>query len=201
MSLLILLRHGQSTYNQEGKFTGTTDVPLTLLGEQQAADAGKILSIFPITKVFVSQRKRAIDTYSILAKTAKLDLVPVVDHRLNEQDFGDLEGRKKEELEAIFGEEKVLEWRRAFHAHPPKGERFMAVQARLTQFFNECLAESIRNGEVILLVAHGNSLRALAVHLLDLKLSEIPNFELPNAKPLVLQYHNITKEYSIITRN
>lgn len=188
MSQLILLRHGESTFNALGKFTGTTDVPLTDKGKRQAAEAAQLLKNIRIDSVFTSERMRAKDTFEIINTELDLKLPYTIDHRLNEQDFGDLEGVEKSEAIRLFGEEQVLEWRRAFHAHPPKGERFIAVQTRVAHFFEEQILPALRENKNVLLVAHGNSLRALAIFLLKLHLSEIANFELGNAEPLFLDY-------------
>lgn len=183
-----MLRHGESTFNALGKFTGTTDVPLTDKGREQALGAGKLLAGTAPDAAFTSERIRAIDTCTIVLQELKSHLVPVQDHRLNEQDFGDLEGIEKSEAIKLFGEERVLEWRRAFHAHPPKGERFIAVQARVKLFYDECVKPLLLQNQTVLVVAHGNSLRALAIFLLDLHLSEIATFELGNAEPFVLDF-------------
>lgn len=197
MSQLILLRHGESTFNALGKFTGTTDVPLTDRGKQQAADAAQLLRTNQVDFAFTSERMRAKDTCTILLNELDLDLPVVIDHRLNEQDFGDLEGVEKNEAIRLFGEEKVLEWRRAFHAHPPRGERFLAVQTRVAHFYEEEVLPLLSKNQNVLLVAHGNSLRALAIFLLDLDLAEIPNFELGNAEPMTLIFSGTGKPFTL----
>ncbi len=188
MSQLILLRHGESTFNALGKFTGTTDVPLTEKGRNQALDAASLLRNSKIDHVFTSERLRAITTFEIIDAELHHQLTPIIDHRLNEQDFGDLEGVEKNEAIRLFGEEKVLEWRRAFDAHPPKGERFLAVQTRVGHFYEDQVKALLQSGQNVLLVAHGNSLRALAIILLNLHLAEIPTFELGNAEPFILEF-------------
>ncbi len=188
MSTLILMRHGQSTYNALGKFTGTTDVPLTQLGEQQAAQAANYLRKVNIDLAFTSNRIRAKDTLSILLKSLELELTTYTNDALNEQDFGDLEGLEKTKVAERYGEDKVFEWRRGMHAHPPQGEQFMAVQARVCSFYQQEIEPLLAQGKTILLVAHGNSLRALAISLLNITPSEITKFELENAMPFVLKY-------------
>lgn len=196
MSQLILLRHGESTFNALGKFTGTTDVPLTDKGRQQASLAADQLKNSPFDGVFTSERIRAIETYQLIKNKLGIDLDYIQDHRLNEQDFGDLEGVEKNEAIRLFGAEKVLEWRRAFDAHPPRGERFLAVQTRVAQFYQEHVLPQLIQNKTILLVAHGNSLRALAIYLLELDLSEIPTFELANAEPIVLNYNSANQLFT-----
>ncbi len=188
MSLLILLRHGESTFNALGKFTGTTDVPLTEKGEQQAITAAKTLKNIDIHTVYVSERIRAQRTFDLINQENKLHLQATTDHRLNEQDFGDLEGVNKDEAIRLFGGDTVLEWRRAFDGHPPKGERFLAVQTRVAHFYEEQVKSLLLDNKNVLLVAHGNSLRALCIYLLKLNITEIPTFELRNAEPLVLNF-------------
>lgn len=188
MSILILLRHGESTFNAEGRFTGTTDVPLTDLGREQAAEAGELLAPLSIHSAFSSERIRAIETFNIVRESLHSCPEATVDHRLNEQDFGDLEGVNKEEANRLFGADQVLEWRRAFNGHPPRGERFLAVQTRVAHFFEDEVEAKLKEGKNVLVVAHGNSLRALAINLLKLELSEIATFELANAVPFALRY-------------
>ncbi len=196
MSQLILLRHGESTFNALGKFTGTTDVPLTDKGKQQAANAAELLKSIQIDTIFTSERIRAIDTFTIINNKLGLNLPFIKDHRLNEQDFGDLEGVEKEEAIRLFGEEQVLEWRRAFDAHPPRGERFLAVQTRVALCYEELIAPELTEGRNVLVVAHGNSLRALSIFLLKLNLSEIPTFELGNAEPMILDFAASTNTFT-----
>jgi 2,3-bisphosphoglycerate-dependent phosphoglycerate mutase len=187
MPTLILLRHGQSTYNAEGRFTGTTDVPLTDLGRRQAREAASLLAGFSLAAAFTSERIRARETLDIVLQELGLHLPVSTAHELNEQDFGDLEGVNKELAEQYYSPEKVLEWRRAFHAHPPKGERFIAVQTRVAACYRQSIAPVLAGGQDVLVVAHGNSLRALAIYLMNIDLPEIVNFELENAQPFCIE--------------
>ena len=188
MSELILIRHGESTFNAQGKFTGTTDVPLTEKGEQQAREAATKLKGKTFDAVFTSERLRAKDTWQIIQQQLGIVVKTNIDHRLNEQDFGDLEGVNKEEAIRLFGPERVLEWRRAFDGHPPRGERFLAVQTRVAHFFEEKVESLLDQNKTVLLVAHGNSLRALCIYLLRMDIAEIATFELQNAEPLMLNF-------------
>ncbi len=183
-----MIRHGESTFNAQGKFTGTTDVPLTPKGEQQAIDAGRKMGGKNVAAVFTSERLRAKDTFRLMKALVAFAGEPVEDHRLNEQDFGDLEGVDKKEAEALFGADRVMEWRRAFDGHPPRGERFLAVQTRVAHFFEEEVWPLLEQQKNVLLVAHGNSLRALCIYLLRLDINEIATFELQNAEPMVLDF-------------
>lgn len=189
MATLILLRHGESVYNAEGKFTGTTDVELTEKGKKQAISAGlRLKGKYTADAAFTSERIRARHTLELVLEELGTEVPVEVAHELNEQDFGDLEGTLKSRAVELYGEERVKEWRRAFEGYPPGGERFIAVQARVADYYRRAIQPQLRQGKNCLVVAHGNSLRALAVYLLDIGTGEIANFELGNAEPLILDF-------------
>lgn len=197
MGQLILLRHGESTYNRDGRFAGTVDVPLTEKGEEQAREAARKLSDIPVDAIFVSERLRARQTLEIAREIASHWPVERVDDRLNEQHFGDLEGVRKSDVLRQHGSALLEQWRRSWNGSPPRGERFLQVQMRVGAFYTEEIWPLMQQGKRVLLVAHGNSLRALALQLLALQWHEIPTFALGNAEPLLLTYHPEDLAFSV----
>ena len=182
MNKLILLRHGQSQWNLENRFTGWKNVPLTEKGETEAKKAGELIKKYKISidKVFSSVLERANRTAEIAIKHAELNnllennkLVMKCSEKLNERDYGDLVGLNKQETADKFGKDQVHIWRRSYDTPPPNGESLKNVVERVSPYFEDNIKPSIEKGENILVAAHGNSLRAMMVYLRMYKPKEI----------------------------
>ncbi len=198
MSLLILLRHGQSIWNLENKFTGWVDVDLSEQGENEARSSGKLLSELPIDVVFTSVLKRAKRTASIALEIAKKTDLPTFENQaLNERHYGDLQGLNKEETAKIHGVEQVHIWRRSYDIPPPNGESLEMTQDRVLPYFQTEILPYIQQGKNVLVVAHGNSLRALVATIEHLSKEEILNLNIPTGIPF---YYELAPDLTIIKK-
>jgi 2,3-bisphosphoglycerate-dependent phosphoglycerate mutase len=221
MPKLVLLRHGQSRWNIQQRFTGWVDVDLTDQGEAEALAAGRLLSAegLEFDRVYTSVLTRAIRTADLALWTAgQLWLPTVKDWRLNERHYGALTGREHAPTRAEFGDEQVRVWRRSFDVPPPPlppgGEydfsrdrryREIAVPAteslkttleRVLPYWNGEIAPRLAAGETLLVVAHGNSLRSIVKHLFDVPDAEIPAVEIPTGNPLFVELSDGLKPVS-----
>tara|TARA_B100000575_G_scaffold286481_1_gene283329 strand:+ start:3686 stop:4324 length:639 start_codon:yes stop_codon:yes gene_type:complete len=199
MNKLVLLRHGQSQWNLENRFTGWKDVPLTEKGINEAKNAGLLIkkNNIKIDKVFSSVLERANKTAEIAIKASEIqnlyengNLIYEKDKRLNERDYGDLVGLNKAETANKFGKEQVHIWRRSYDTPPPNGESLKDVVERVAPYFLETIQPLIQEKKNILIAAHGNSLRAIMITIGLYKPEEISLIELPTGQPLCLDYHN-----------
>ena len=195
MNKLILLRHGQSQWNLENRFTGWKNVPLTEKGETEAKKAGELIKKHNISidRVFSSLLERANRTAEIVIKQAALNnllennkLIMTCSEKLNERDYGDLVGLNKQETADKFGKDQVHIWRRSYDTPPPNGESLKDVVERVSPYFKENIKPLIDKGENVLIAAHGNSLRAMMIELGMYKSEEISNIELPTGSPLCI---------------
>jgi len=195
MNKLILLRHGQSQWNLENRFTGWKNVPLTEKGELEAQKAGELIRKHNISidRVFSSVLERANRTAEIAIKKAELNnllennkIIMTCSEKLNERDYGDLVGLNKQETADKFGKDQVHIWRRSYDTPPPNGESLKDVVERVSPYFKENIKPLIDKGENILIAAHGNSLRAMMIELGMYKPEEISNIELPTGSPLCI---------------
>lgn len=185
-STLVLVRHGQSKWNLENRFTGWVDVDLTAKGEDEARSAGQRLTGLHFDQAFCSVLTRAKRTLDyILAETGQIDCSITCDAALNERMYGDLQGLNKDETVARFGAEQVHQWRRSYDIPPPGGESLKDTADRVIPYYEARIAPLLRSGQNILVVAHGNSLRALVMALEGLSPEQILQFELPTATPRV----------------
>jgi 2,3-bisphosphoglycerate-dependent phosphoglycerate mutase len=212
---LVLLRHGESTWNKENKFTGWTDVDLSKKGVQEAIDSGKLLKKkgYTFDVAYTSVLKRAIRTLWIVLDEMDLMWIPVHrSWRLNERHYGGLQGLNKSETAKKYGDEQVLIWRRSYNVCPPEldknDERYPGHDPRykelddrelpLTEslertvkrflpYWNNVIAPDIKNGNRILIAAHGNSLRALVKHLDNISDEEILKLNIPTGIPLIYE--------------
>ena len=215
MYKLVLIRHGESTWNLENRFTGWTDVPLTATGVEQARQAGRLLRAegFDFDIAYTSVLKRAIWTlWHALDEMDRVWLPVVEDWRLNERHYGALQGLNKSETAKKFGDEQVLVWRRSYDTPPPaleasdprseRGDRRYADLApgqvplteclkdtvtRVLPFWNDTLAPAIRSGQRVVVSAHGNSMRALVKYLDGISDADIVGLNIPNGIPLVYE--------------
>ena len=195
MNKLILLRHGQSQWNLENKFTGWKNVPLTEKGQIEAKKAGELIRKHKIhiDNVFSSVLERANKTAEIAIKESGLlnlwendKLIVTCDEKLNERDYGDLVGLNKLETAEKFGKEQVHIWRRSYDTPPPNGESLKDVVERVSPYFKSNIKPLLDQNKNILIVAHGNSLRAMMIELGMYKSEEISSIELPTGLPLCI---------------
>ena len=215
MHKLVIVRHGESTWNKENRFTGWTDVDLSDKGKEEATEAGKTLKEqgYQFDIAYTSVLKRAIRTLWITLDEMDLMWIPVVrDWRLNERHYGALQGLNKAEMAEKFGEEQVKIWRRSYDIRPPaleeKDPRFpghdpryrglMKAQLPLTECLKDTVARflpawhnviapTVKSGKRVMIVAHGNSLRALVKYLDDVPDDVIVGLNIPTGMPLVYE--------------
>jgi len=199
MNKLVLLRHGQSQWNLENRFTGWKDVPLTEKGINEANNAGLLLkkNNIKIDKVFSSILKRANKTAEIVIKASEIEnlykngiFIYEKDQRLNERDYGDLVGLNKAETADKFGKDQVHIWRRSYDIPPPNGESLKDVVERVSPYFEQYIEPLVFKGKNILISAHGNSLRAIMIEVGLYKPEEISSIEIPTGSPLCIDYKN-----------
>lgn len=185
MAKLFLVRHGQSQWNLENRFTGWVDVPLTDKGREEAREAGEILKDEEIDEAFTSALIRAQETLDIIMETAGIEDIPVHKNQaLNERNYGDLAGLDKAETAKKFGDEQVHIWRRSYDVAPPGGESLKDTRARVLPYFGEHIIPELKKGKNILIVAHGNSLRSLIMQLENLTPEEILKREIGTGEPI-----------------
>jgi 2,3-bisphosphoglycerate-dependent phosphoglycerate mutase len=188
MKQLVLIRHGESQWNLENRFTGWVDVPLTPRGEQEAKEAGHKLQEFRFNQAFTSVLTRAIKTLEIvLGVTGQTDLHVEKHQALNERMYGDLQGLNKAETVEKHGADQVKIWRRSFDVPPPGGESLKDTAERVIPYYQEKIWPALSSGESILVVAHGNSLRALVMHLNQLSREEVLELNIPTGAPLLFE--------------
>ena len=181
---LYLVRHGQSIYNLENRFTGWKDVELTELGQKQAEEAGNMLRAIQFDIAFVSVLKRAKDTLNILLGHNNNGCTNIIENiALNERDYGDLIGQNKSEAAKKFGDEQVQIWRRSYNVPPPGGESLEMTAKRTLPYYKEKIAPSIISNKNIIISAHGNSLRAIVMSILKLSPEEILKTEIGWCEP------------------
>ncbi len=191
MSQLVLIRHGQSQWNLENRFTGWIDIPLSPKGEEEAKSAGEKIKGMKFNHAFTSVLQRAIKTYAIAAQTAGFNnLVAERDEALNERMYGDLQGLNKDECREKFGADQVHVWRRSFDVPPPGGESLKNTAERVLPYYYKKIEPMLRDGKNILIVAHGNSLRALIMHLEKMSGEAIVKVEIPTGVPILYELDN-----------
>ena len=191
MSQLVIFRHGQSTWNLENKFTGWVDVNLTEKGIEEAKNAGIKLKGFHFDYAYSSDLKRAQNTLSFAMQTAEHSpLIPIFNKALNERMYGDLQGLNKAETAKKFGDEQVKIWRRSFDIAPPNGESLKDTAARVIPYFENEIIPKLKSGKNIIIVAHGNSLRALIMYLEKMTPAQILEFEIGTGIPRSYELDN-----------
>jgi 2,3-bisphosphoglycerate-dependent phosphoglycerate mutase len=186
MPELILLRHGQSQWNLENKFTGWVDVPLSEKGRAEAHAAGEKLRGRRIDVLYTSVLQRAIDTATLALETAGISGVPTKRHAaLNERMYGDLQGLDKDDARKRWGEDQVKLWRRSYDIQPPGGESLADTAARVIPYWESDILPDLQAGKNVLIAAHGNSLRALAMHLEGLTKEQVLELDIPTGRPIL----------------
>ena len=191
MFKVVLLRHGESTWNKENRFTGWTDVDLSERGREEAREAGRLLKAegLGFDVAFTSVLKRAIRTLCMALDEMDLMWIPVHNSwRLNERHYGDLQGLNKAETAAKFGEQQVKIWRRSFDTKPPGGESLKDTAERVLPYYEANIKPHIVAGRSIIIAAHGNSLRALVMHLDRLTPEQVLELNIPTGAPLLYEF-------------
>jgi 2,3-bisphosphoglycerate-dependent phosphoglycerate mutase len=213
---LVLVRHGESDWNRENRFTGWTDVGLSEAGRAEAQKAGELLKArgYVFDVAYTSVLKRAIDTLTIVLEVLGQTSIPVIKNwRLNERHYGALQGLNKAETAAEYGDEQVLIWRRSYDIPPPPledddprhprfdrnyagldpsllpaSESLKDTLERVLPYWHETLAPAVQSGTRIIVSAHGNSMRALVKHLDNISDEEIPKLNIPTGVPLIYEF-------------
>ncbi len=187
MAQLCLLRHGESLWNEENRFTGWVDVPLTDFGRKQAEKAGESIKKegLQFQVAYTSVLNRAIETLEIVMKTIQQNIPVIKDSALNERMYGDLQGLNKEDTAKKYGDQQVHIWRRSYDIKPPNGESLEDTQKRTIPFFMNCVMTDIKEGKNVLVVAHGNSLRSIVMYLDKLSKEQVLSLELPTGLPII----------------
>ncbi|RKG56779.1 2,3-diphosphoglycerate-dependent phosphoglycerate mutase [Corallococcus sp. AB011P] len=187
MPILALVRHGQSLWNHENRFTGFVDVPLTEQGRGEARKAADALQGLKFDVAYTSALSRAQETLAILLDTLGQRPPVIRDAALNERHYGDLQGLNKADAAKEFGEKQVHIWRRSFDVPPPNGESLEMTAKRVLPFFDRAIAGDLRQGKNVLVVAHGNSNRSLVMRLDKLSGETVVGLELATGVPLVYE--------------
>ncbi len=215
MVKLVIIRHGESVWNLENRFTGWIDVQLSEKGIVEAKKAGELLKGYYFDKIFVSHLRRAIDTMDLVIESIGDKRTPIIYHyddsqirerehaenianeleiiqskALAERYYGDLQGLNKDDCRKKWGEEQVHIWRRSFDIRPPGGESLKDTLSRVLPFYNKNIVPELKKEKNILIVAHGNSLRAIVKHLENISDQDIPNHELATGVPIVYELDN-----------
>lgn len=187
-NILVLVRHGQSEWNEKNLFTGWKDPDLTAQGIKEAEKAGKILKDKDIKFdiMYTSVLQRAQKTGELILRGLGQDYVPTEKNiNLNERDYGDLTGMNKDEARAKFGDEQVHVWRRSYDVPPPGGESLKNTYERVVPYFKEKIQPKIESGNNVLVAAHGNSLRSLVKYIEEISETDILKFEIATGEPII----------------
>jgi|Deesub1362B_J571_1020462.scaffolds.fasta_scaffold16328_2 2,3-bisphosphoglycerate-dependent phosphoglycerate mutase len=214
MSLLVLLRHGESVWNKLNLFTGWVDVPLSEKGIEEALKAGELLKDYKFGIIFTSELVRAIQTAMLVMSKNQSSGVPVIIHnsgkmkewgviygehgknyipvikawQLNERYYGKLQGFNKDKAREIYGKRQVLLWRRSYDVAPPEGESLKDTAQRTIPYFKEKIITELEKGKNVLVSAHGNSLRSIVMYLDNLSEEEVLKLNIPTGVPLIYEY-------------
>lgn len=223
MAKLVIIRHGESVWNLENRFTGWMDVPLSEKGKEEAIQAGDALKEYHFDKIYVSHLTRAIQTMHLILDTthetrtrttyhfddeqilsrehssqeSTNELKIIQSKAIAERYYGKLQGLNKDDARKRWGEEQVKIWRRSFDVPPPDGESLKDTLARVLPFYNSNIVPDLRQGKNILIVAHGNSLRAIVKHLENISDADIPNHELATGVPIV---YDLDENLNVISK-
>ena len=192
MVTLVLIRHGQSLWNAENKFTGWTDIGLSEKGIKEAENAGKILEDVEFDVVHTSALIRAQKTAEIIIENnKKSEGIPVhKDKRLNERHYGSLQGLNKKETAEKYGAEQVHIWRRSFDVPPPDGESLKMNAERTLPYFKENIIGDLKNGKNVLVAAHGNSLRSIVMFIENISKENVVKLEIQTGVPRTYVFEN-----------
>ncbi len=193
MPILVLLRHGESEWNRQNRFTGWVDVDLSPRGVEEARQAGMLLRELPIELIFTSTLRRAWRTAEIVREVLGRPDIPIErSSALNERHYGELQGLNKDEVRRRYGEEQFRLWRRSYEVAPPGGESLADTQRRVVPYYRQRIVPELQQGKNVLIVAHGNSLRALLMELEHIPPEQIPQVEIPTGVPHVYELEPTT---------
>jgi len=196
MPELIIVRHGQSQWNLENRFTGWIDIDLSPKGIEEAKEAGEKLKGYKFDKAYTSALTRAQRTLDIILDSIGQKDIPVEkDKALNERMYGDLQGLNKDDTRKQYGDEQVKIWRRSFDIAPPGGESLKDTADRVLPYYHEKIEPDLKAGKKILISAHGNSLRALIMYLEKMTPEQILETEIPTGTP---KYYNLDAGLNVI---
>jgi len=197
MARLVLLRHGESQWNLENRFTGWVDVPLSPRGVEEAKNAGDKLKGFTFDRAFTSVLSRANETLRFVLEAIGQTAIPIEkDKALNERMYGELQGLNKAETATKYGDAQVKIWRRSYDVRPPGGESLKDTAERVLPYYETRIKPCVLKGETILIAAHGNSLRALVMQLEQLSKEQVLELNIPTGAPLLYDLDNSGKVLS-----
>lgn len=189
MATLTLIRHGESVWNLENRFTGWVDVELSPKGIDEAKHAGEKLAGMHFDHLFTSVLQRAINTASLALDAAGISDIPTTrDQALNERHYGDLQGLNKADIGKQYGEEQLKIWRRSYDIPPPNGESLKMTQERVLPYYHAEIEPMLKDGKNVVVVAHGNSLRALVMHIEGMSPAQILETNIPTATPFHYEF-------------
>ncbi len=218
MAKLILMRHGQSAWNEKNLFTGWVDIPLSEKGVQESIEGGKKIRSIPIDLIYTSTLVRSHMTLALAMLQHESGKIPVFQHagqgkldewsqihsesakaatlpvfmawELNERMYGELQGKNKAEMAEEFGAEQVQIWRRSFDTPPPEGESLAMTAKRTLPYFKKEILPALENGQNVFVCAHGNSLRSIVMHLDSLSKEEVLKLELPTGESIIYEFED-----------
>ena len=189
MARLVLLRHGESQWNLENRFTGWVDVPLSPKGIEEAKSAGEKLREVKFHRAFTSVLMRANETLRIVLEAIGQTGIPIEkDKALNERMYGELQGLNKAETAQKYGDAQVKVWRRSYDVRPPGGESLKDTAERTLPYYEKMIKPHLLKGETIIIAAHGNSLRALVMELDQLSKEAVLELNIPTGVPLLYEF-------------
>ena len=187
---LILVRHGQSIYNEENRFTGWKDVDLTQKGIDEAIACASLLNDKNINLAFTSNLKRAQKTLSLILGELNLDINITKNEALNERDYGSLVSQNKFEAAEKYGKDMVQKWRRSYDIPPPNGESLKMTLERTVPYFKSNIFPLLSNNKTIIISAHGNSIRSIVMDLLSISTEDILKTEIGWCEPWVFEFND-----------
>lgn len=189
MSILVIVRHGQSEWNLKNLFTGWSDVDLTSTGEHEAEYAGIVLRPYHFDIAYTSVLKRAIHTLTIILDQIGITIPIIKDQALNERNYGDLQGLNKAQVGTQYGAQQLIAWRRSFTEIPPGGESLENTYQRVIPYYQQEIEPKLKAGQNVLIVAHGNSLRALMMYLEKITPEDITHVDLATGAPRLYEIY------------
>jgi 2,3-bisphosphoglycerate-dependent phosphoglycerate mutase len=201
MAKLVLIRHGESLWNKENRFTGWIDIDLSEKGKEEAHEAARKIAGIAFDIAYTSALCRAQHTLDIILQDIRQENIPVLkDKALNERMYGDLQGKNKDEMRREFGAEQVQIWRRSFDIAPPNGESLKDTCARTLPYYKKYIQKDLLKGKNVLVVAHGNSLRSIVKCIEEISDADIPMVEMPTGQPWVYEMEKKGKMLVLIKK-
>ena len=197
---LILIRHGQSVYNEQNRFTGWKDVDLTKKGINEAISSSKVLKDETINLAFTSNLMRAQKTLDLILKELSLNIKTIKNQALNERDYGSLVSQNKFEAAEKYGKEMVQKWRRSYDIPPPEGESLKMTLERTVPYFKDNIFPVLSQNKNIIISAHGNSIRSIVMHLLSISKEDILKTEIGWCEPWVFEFNEKGKVKNLIIK-